>query len=100
MPKAFPTYPGSAVVGENTYVGTGLPAGASHRCTESLSSGDDAVTVHGFYIAHLGTAPCAIRNDNVADGSIEFALTSVPTSQGRMVLLSHGVHTEIQIEYL
>src|SRR4029077_2454348 len=55
LPSDFPSYPGATVTTENTYVGTGVPAGDSKRCTMVLQSNDDVSTVTAFYNEKLGS---------------------------------------------
>lgn len=96
LPSDFPSYPGATVANENTYVGTGVPAGDTKRCTMILESNDDVNTVTSWYSSNLNSGDWTASTDTAA-GTIQFENRSRTSTTGTVELLGRGQHTEIQI---
>jgi hypothetical protein len=96
LPSDFPSYPGATVSSENTYVGTGVPAGDSKRCTMVLESNDDVNIVTSWYSSNLNSGDWSASSDN-ASGTVQFENRSRPSTKGTIELLGRGQHTEIRI---
>jgi hypothetical protein len=96
LPSDFPSYPGATVSSENTYVGTGMPAGNTKRCTMVLESGDDVNTVSSWYSSSLNSGDWSASSD-AASGTVRFENRSTPSTNGTVELLGRGQHTEIRI---
>jgi hypothetical protein len=96
LPSDFPTYPGATVSSENTYVGTGVPAGDTKRCTMTLESNDDVNTVTSWYSSNLDSGDWS-ASSNTPSGTIQFENRSKPSTNGSIELLGHGQQTEIRI---
>lgn len=98
LPSDFPNYPGATVASENTYVGTGVPAGDSKRCTMVLESNDDSTTVIAFYNDKLNSGDWKVTAYIASSGQIQFHRASRPLTVGVIDFLSRGQHTEIQLQ--
>jgi len=98
LPSDFPNYPGAAVSSENTYVGTGVPAGDTKRCTMVLESNDDVNTVTSWYSSNLNSGDWSATSDT-ASGTVRFEKRSRPSTSGTIELLGRGQHTEIRITF-
>jgi hypothetical protein len=96
LPQDFPTYAGATVSSENTYVGSGLPAGDTKRCTMVLESSDDVNTVSSWYSSNLDSGDWSASAD-AATGIVRFENRSTPSTNGTVELLGRGQHTEIRI---
>jgi len=96
LPSDFPGYPGATVSSENTYVGTGVPAGDTKRCTMVLESNDDVSTVTSWYTSNLNSGDWSASSDT-ASGTVRFENRSKPSTNGTIELLGRGQHTEIRI---
>jgi len=96
LPSDFPSYPGATVSSENTYVGTGVPAGDTKRCSMVLESNDDATTVTSWYSSNLNSGDWSASSDS-ASGTVRFENRSRPSTNGTIELLGRGQHTEIRI---
>ena len=98
LPPDFPTYPGAAVVSQNTKVGAGMSPGDGTRCTIVLNSNDDVATVTGFYQSHLNDGDWTVVSSDAANGVIDFLRKSRPQTVGTVTLLGRGQHSEIDIQ--
>ncbi len=96
LPSGFPAYPGTTVASENTFVGTGLPAGATKECNLILESNDDVATVTAWYRSQLNSGDWAVVTED-AGGTIFFKSSSKAATTGKVELLGRGQHTEIRI---
>jgi hypothetical protein len=96
LPSDFPSYPGATVSSENTYVGTGVPAGDTKRCTMVLESNDDVNTVTSWYSSNLNSGDWSASSDT-ANGTIQFDNRTRPATNGTIELLGRGQQTEIRI---
>jgi hypothetical protein len=96
LPSDFPSYPGATVSSENTYVGTGMPAGDTKRCTMVLESDDDVNTVRSWYSSSLNSGDWSASAD-APSGTVQFESRTTPSTNGTVELLGRGQHTEIRI---
>jgi hypothetical protein len=96
LPSNFPSYPGTTVSGEKTYVGSGLPPGDNNECRMTLESNDSVSTVTDWYSSRLGSGDWTASVDAAA-GVIRFQSRSRPSTVGTIELLGRGQHTEILI---
>ena len=96
LPPDFPTYPGARVTAENTYVGSGLPAGDTSQCRMTFSSGDDVATVTAWYSSALSSGDWTESTDS-STGTITFSRNSREQTVGKVQLLGAGQHTDIQV---
>jgi hypothetical protein len=98
LPSDFPSYPGATITFEKTYVGTGLPAGDTSQCQQTLDSNDDVATVTEYYAGRLDTDDWRITSNDTTNGVIKFARRSRPQTAGTVELLGRGQHTSIQVK--
>ncbi len=98
LPSDFPSYPGSKVTSEHTYVGTGVAPGDSKSCQMGLRSNDDVATVTAFYNDKLSTGDWQVTAFISSVGQIQFHRVSRPATFGLVQLLGRGQQTEIQIQ--
>ena len=97
LPSDFPQYPGATETSFNTYAGTGVAPGDTHRCTITLESNDDAPTVTAFYTDRLNSGDWTLDSNDPTTGEITFHLNSRHATIGKIDFLARGQHTEIQI---
>lgn len=97
LPSDFPQYPNATETNFNSFVGTNVAPGDSHRCTITLESSDDVQTVSAFYTDRLNSGDWTIDSNDPTTGEITFHLNSRSATVGTLDLLARGQHTEIQI---
>lgn len=98
LPSDFPGYPGTTVVNEHTYYGTGVAPGDSKSCQMTLVSNDDVATVTAFYDEKLSSGDWKVVTFNASSGQIHFQRVSRPLTVGTVDLLGRGTGTEIRID--
>jgi hypothetical protein len=98
LPADFPNYPGSSVVNEKTYYGTGVAPGDSKSCQMTLDSNDNVATVTEFYNEKLSSGDWKVVGFNSSSGQIHFQRVSRPLTVGTVDLLGRGSGAEIRID--
>jgi hypothetical protein len=98
LPSDFPKYPGTSVVSENTFIGTGVAPGDTKSCRMTLDSSDNVATVTAFYNEKLSTGDWKVVTFNDSSGQIQFQRVSRPLTVGTIDLLGRGSGAEIRID--
>jgi hypothetical protein len=78
LPHDFPAYPSAHLRSNVDYVDPGLIEGDSHRCTQTLETGDAVAMVDRFYASHLDSGDWKLVDNFAADGPIDSRRISRP----------------------
>ena len=93
LPSDFPVYPGASYQGVNTFVGTG-----GNRCRVVLDATASASEVQDYYQTQLATGRWKVAGYDTNQGVLSFTRSDSSRVRGTVGFLSHGAHTEIDIE--
>jgi len=99
LPGDFPRYPGATVTRDYTFVGSGVAAGDSRECQETLDSSDDVPTVTNFYSKGLNSGDWRVTSNDKTTGQIKFSRASNPQNVGVIQFLGRGERTQIEIKF-
>jgi hypothetical protein len=101
LPHDFPPYPSAHLKNNVDYVEPGLIEGDSHRCAQTLETGDAVAMVDRFYASHLDSGDWKLVDNFAAEGPIDSRRISRPLTsvdiQLRTLQLLGGLGTTIYI---